>query len=81
MKQENVGVIIGNYALDCFYFDVCYDNFNDLINKTIEECKRRYKRCCLLGIFLEDGTYLQKYRNKWEYVDNRLPNEIITKIQ
>lgn len=81
MKQERVGVLIGNYKLNCFYFDACYEDYKDLINKTKEEGKRMYKRCCLLGIFLEDGTYLQKYRNKWEYVDNRLQDEIITEMQ
>ena len=81
MKRERVNVMVGTYKCDCFSFDVCYVDYKDLINKTKEESKRRYKRCCLLGIFLEDGTYLQKYRNRWEYVDNRLPNEIITEIQ
>ena len=81
MKQERVGVLIGSSKLSCFYFDACYEDYKDLINKTKEECKCRYNRCCLLGIFLEDGTYLCKYRNKWEYIDNRLPDEIITEIQ
>lgn len=81
MKQERVGVLIGSYKLNCLYFDACYEDYKDLINKTKEECKRRYKRCCLLCILLEDGTYLQKYRNRWERIDNRLPNEIITEVQ
>lgn len=81
MKQERVGVLISSYKLNCFYFDVCYDSYKDLINKTKEECKRKYKRYCLLYILLEDGTYLQKYKNRWERIDNRLPNEIITKVQ
>lgn len=81
MKQERVDVMVCTYQCDCFRFDACYEDYKDLINKTKEECKRRYKKYCLLGIFLEDGTYLQKGRYKWEYVDNRLPNEIITEIQ
>lgn len=81
MKQERVSVLIGSYKLNCFYLDACYDGYKDLINKTKEECKRRYKRYCLLCILLEDGTYLQKYRNRWERIDNRLPNEIITEVQ
>lgn len=81
MKQERVNVMVYSYQYSCFRFDAFYEDYKDLINRTKEECKRRYKRYCLLSIFLEDGTYLQKYRNKWEYVDNRLPNEIITEIQ
>lgn len=64
MKQERVGVLIGSYKLNRFYFDACYDGYKDLINETKEECKRKYKRYCLLCILLEDGTYLQKYRNR-----------------
>lgn len=80
MKQERVGVMVGTYHRDSFDFDVCYKDHKDLINKTKEECKRRYKSYCLLGIFLKDGTYLKKDRNKWFYVDNRLPNENITEL-
>ena len=81
MTQERVDVMIRTYHCDCFRFDACYEDYKDLINKTKEECKRRYKNYCLLGIFLKDGTYLKKDQNKWLYVNNRLQNEIITEIQ
>lgn len=81
MKQERVSVMVGTHQRDSFDFDVCYKDHKDLISKTKDKCKRRYNKYCLLGIFLEDGTYLHKERNGWCYVDNRLPNEIVTLIQ
>lgn len=79
MKHESVGVMVFTYQYDCFDLDVYYEDYKDLINKVKEECTLRYKRYCLLYIFLKDGA-LGRRRNRWVLVDgkdNRFPNEIV----
>lgn len=79
MKHETVGVMVFTYQHDCFDLDVYYEEYKDIINKVKEECISRYKRYCLLYIFLKDGV-LEKKRDRWVLVgsrDDRFPNGIV----
>lgn len=69
MARTKVGVLIGIYNMNYLYLDVEYRSYRELISKVEEECANRYRKFLIIGIFLEDGNYLQKPRDKWYLFD------------
>ena len=69
MKQAKVAVLVDTYNMNYFYLDVEYNSYKELISKVEEECVRRYREFLIIGIFLKDGSYLQKPRDKWYLFD------------
>lgn len=69
MKQTKVAVLVGIHNMNYFYLDVEYNSYKELISKVEEECVRRYREFLIIGIFLKDGSYLQKPRDKWYLFD------------
>ena len=79
MAKEKVGVIVGTTKLEYFYFRVDYSSYKDLICKVYLEKARRYRGSALIGIFLEDGTYIQVSKYKYIHVDSHgMIDEIAT---
>lgn len=83
MAEKRVEVWVATDKYESFYFNACYKDYKDLINKAKEECKNRYKRGRLLNIFFEDDTYLQSCTDGgWAYIDNGFPEKrIIKRVQ
>lgn len=69
MTRTKVGVLVGIHNMNHFYLDVEYRSYKELISKVEEECANRYKKFLIIGIFLKDGNYLQKPRDKWYLFD------------